>query len=128
MLLYHFTEPLHWEQILNDGRLDPDRAIWTDSPKVLHLSKSPHLGALPRSHWGLTVRITMDVDAGSVQPWRQWADENLAAHAARNLNDANLHGGDYREWWVSEVPIPSERWISAERCSWPQIWPHPDHG
>jgi hypothetical protein len=128
VLLYHFTEPALWEQILADGGLDPGCAIWTDGPKVLHLSKSPHVGALPRSHWGLTVRMTLDVDDASVHSWGQWSAKNLDPVTTANLNDCALHGGDSREWWVSEHPIESGRWISVERCSWAPIWPTPAEG
>lgn len=127
MLLYHFTKSALWEQILSDGRLDPGRAIWEDAPKVLHLSTSPDLGALPRDLWNRDLRITVEVDRGSVSPWRAWSEHlpsNLAVMVA-NLSDCKLHAGDSRAWWISEVPIPSGQWTRAERCAWTQLWPHP---
>ena len=119
MRLYPFTDPANWDQILASGRLDPESARWTDgTPRVVHLSRSEHVGALPGTHWGCAVRLLVDVDGDTVSSWIPWA----AAHGASGLNYGG-HGGDSREWWVSAVPIPSERWIEVVRLEWPRIWP-----
>jgi len=120
VLLYHFTDPVHWDQIFHAGRLDPEASNWTDddTPKVLHLSRSEHVGTLPATHWGCVVRLLVDVDDDSVTNWIPWA----SAHGVSGLNYGG-NGGDSREWWVSAAPIPSERWIEVARCEWLRIWP-----
>jgi hypothetical protein len=123
MHLYHFTDRVHWDQILAAGRLDPNCSPWPDPLKVVSLSRSPEVGALPSSHWGLTIRIAVDVSEDDVTHWEVWNRE----HGSPGLMNPRL-GGDPFEWWVSAVPIEHSRWLAVEQLSWSRVWPDKTEG
>lgn len=127
MLLYHFTDPSHWERIVASGVI---RAQWPRDPddlpdlvRTVHLSASPDPTSLPGNLDTRPIRITADVPDSEAHRWVPWAWGHLPPGAASTLTSTRF-GGEPGNWYVVERPLPASEWVEVvDLVARVPLWP-----
>lgn len=133
MILYHYSFPDPWPQILASGRLEPRwPAEGDDWPKTVHLTDEPD--RLPTGFGeGRVLRFTVDTEA---YPWSSWAVNNgVPPEAWLSLGIRNPYAPpgrstlsqwnqDADHWYVTTEQIGIASWIEVRRLdTGAQLWP-----
>lgn len=118
MRLYHFTDA--WPEIKES---DVILTSWArnGSAQSVHLSQNDDAQTLP---WGTLrdsrYRIAVDIPEADVLPWIPWARRYLPpeeqwslAAPSSGVPIPNQWNGQPDEWFISEHPISSERWVEV---------------
>lgn len=124
MILYHYSRPEPWPEILASGRLEPrwpaEDGGW---PRTVHFTDQPD--RLPTGFAeGRTLRFTVDVDA---HPWTPWAiDHDIPPEAYLSLGIRNPYAApgqsalsqwnqDADRWFVTTEHVSAASWIEVRR-------------
>ncbi|MGW3245452.1 hypothetical protein [Streptomyces sp. NPDC001070] len=113
MLLYHYTRPAAWQDVLAEGEI---RACWPIDPndmpilpRVVHFTNDPDLASLPESVQDRPIRITVDVPDEDAHEWSLWARNNLPPGAFSVLAPTRF-GGNPGAWYITERPVSMVEW------------------
>lgn len=124
MILYHYSFPGPWPQILDSGYLEPCwPAEGDDWPKTVQFTDEHD--RLPTDFaTGRTLRFTVNIDAS---PWSQWAISNgVPPEAYLSLGVRNPYAvpgrpalswrnKDSDHWYVTTERVPMTSWIEVRR-------------
>jgi hypothetical protein len=135
VILYHYSRPEPWPEILTSGYLDPRwPAEGDDWPKTVHFTDEAD--RLPTGFAeGRTLRFTVDVDAHS---WTSWAlDHDIPPEAYSSFGIRNPYAApgqpalsrrnlDADHWYVTTERITTASWVEVRRLDTGAVlWPLP---
>lgn len=115
---YHFTSIEAWGAIRSSQIIEPrwpaDNLDRPDRPRVVCLTTSAVVLALPGSHHDRGVRVEVSLPEDEVVSHTVWLRQWFTAAAASVLSNQSVNlGGDPDAWHVIARGIPSSEWRSV---------------
>ncbi|MFD6936246.1 hypothetical protein ACFWAP_08855 [Streptomyces goshikiensis] len=123
-ILYHFTKPESWAQILATGALEPRWPQDGSAPKTVHTMESNDPEDLPWAfRVGRTIRLEMRIPQADAHHWFGWAKVNVPPNAHHSLGVPVWTPDDHayvnhwnrgsKHWYVIQRDVPADEWVTA---------------
>jgi hypothetical protein len=133
VILYHYSHPESWPEILASGYLEPRRPRSAAWPRIVHLTDE--IDRLPTGFGeGRDLLFTVDIDA---EPWGPWGRTHLLPECWLPFGVPNEYptpgrprlspqNRDADHWYVTTEPVNSPSWTEVRRLDENKVvWPTP---